>query len=104
MPKLVRNNIPILIENDGRSCNYHIANFEELWIFLIQKISEETKELTESKSIEELADLYEVLEGIRDYLKISKDELTEVINNKRITNGSFSKGIILEKIEDKKIN
>lgn len=43
--KLVRDNIPSIIEKDNKKCNYHIAKEEEQLTYLFSKLNEEILEL-----------------------------------------------------------
>ena len=70
--KLVRDNIPKIIENQGRRCSFKILNNEEYNQALKVKLKEELNEYLESESIEELADLQEVINAILHYKGINK--------------------------------
>ena len=59
--KLVRDRIPEIIESDGKTCVCETLSDEEYIRLLDEKLNEELAEYQESKSLEELADLLEVM-------------------------------------------
>ena len=59
--KLVRDRIPEIIEADGKICVCETLTDEDYIHFLDQKLNEELSEYQEIKSLEELADLLEVI-------------------------------------------
>jgi predicted house-cleaning noncanonical NTP pyrophosphatase (MazG superfamily) len=67
--------------------------------FLSLKLAEEAAEFIEKPSIEELADVYEVLLSCAKSMGVSVEEISEKAAEKRRKNGGFDSGIILEKIE-----
>ena len=64
--KLVRDKIPQIIEESGRSCEYHVASHDEYKTRLYEKMREELDEFIEAPCEEEAADMYEVLQAPRD--------------------------------------
>lgn len=94
--KLVRDKIPEIIESKGGKAMIHIADEEEYWIKLKEKLLEEIKEFSENESIEELADIQEVLNAIRDYKGFPESEVEEARRAKAEKRGAFKKRIILE--------
>ncbi len=99
--KLVRDNIPNIIENSGREAFIKKLNDEEFKKCLDKKLQEEVKEYIESDNIEELADIYEVISAILKYKNIELEELIKVAENKANKNGKFDERIYLEKIISK---
>ena len=74
--KLVRDKIPEEINNiDGRKANYKILNDNEYIQELDKKLFEEAHEFIEEHSVEELADLMEVIHAIMKTKNISFEEL-----------------------------
>ena len=59
--KLVRDRNPEIIEADGKICVCETLTDEDYIHFLDQKLNEELSEYQEIKSLEELADLLEVI-------------------------------------------
>ena len=96
--KLIRDKIPEIIIKSGKTPKIHISNNEEHWTRLKNKLLEEVNEFLDDESIEELADINEVLHAIYDYKKISKEEVEKVRKNKKNQRGGFKKRIILDEI------
>ncbi|HUD20752.1 MAG TPA: nucleoside triphosphate pyrophosphohydrolase [Candidatus Saccharimonadales bacterium] len=98
--KLVRDNIPEIIEEKGETAKWHLASKEERLARLIAKAHEETDELETKPSIDELADLYEVVLALADELGIDYNDLEHHRSLKAADRGSFSKGIVLDEVTD----
>ena len=66
---------------------------------LVEKLIEEAKELKSAKmSVEEIADLQEIIDQICKNLKISSQELAHVQKAKRDKNGGFENGDFIETV------
>lgn len=96
--KLVRNQIPEIIEQSGSSCKHHIADLLELKEMLYKKMNEELNEFIELPSLEEAADMYEVLRTIVWAHNISMEDVMLAAESKRQKRGGFNDGVILEKV------
>jgi predicted house-cleaning noncanonical NTP pyrophosphatase (MazG superfamily) len=94
--KLVRDKIPEIIINKGGVPVTHIADDVEYWQKLKEKLQEEINEFIEAESIEEMADVLEVIDAIIDFKKFNKNELQKVKNIKAEERGKFENRIILE--------
>jgi predicted house-cleaning noncanonical NTP pyrophosphatase (MazG superfamily) len=94
--KLVRDKIPELIIRSGRIPKTHIADEEEFHQRLNDKLLEECEEFLQSGKPEELADILEVVEALRERLRISNDELMKIKNDKVMARGAFTQKIILD--------
>ncbi|MFA5155636.1 MAG: nucleoside triphosphate pyrophosphohydrolase [Patescibacteria group bacterium] len=94
--KLVRDKIPEYIKKRGGTPLTHIAGQREYWQKLKEKLSEEVVEFLASETMEELADIQEVLEAIRVHQKFSAAKLAAVRTKKARERGRFKKKIILE--------
>ena len=102
--KLVRDKIPSIIEESGKQAHVRVAASDKEYASLLcQKLQEEGNEFLEDPSVEEAADLYEVLRAMCDLNAISLDDVVNVADNKRNERGGFSSRIVLEKITEKKI-
>ena len=58
--KLVRDKIPNILQDVGKSFRIHVAGDKEFKESIIRKFEEELLEFRESPSLEEAADIYEV--------------------------------------------
>jgi len=94
--KLVRDKIPEYIKNKGGNAIVHIADEKEYWQKLKEKLQEEVNEFMEAETVEEMADILEVIDAIFDFKKFDKEELQEVKNRKATERGKFRDKIILE--------
>ena len=102
--KLIRDRIPEIIRNDGKESATHIAEDEEYFQKLQEKLEEEVNEFLssdENHKIEEIADILEVLYAICDVKGISQEEIEKIRFQKAQERGGFQKRIILEEIRDK---
>ena len=97
--KLVRDRIPEIIEKSGKTAYYRILNNEEYIEELDRKLNEECAEYKEDKSIEELADMLEVIYAIAQARGYSIEELEQVRAEKAEKRGGFKDRIYLEKVE-----
>ena len=76
--KLVRDHIPEIIENDGKQCICEELSKENYLVLLDEKLQEELNEYEESKSLEELADLLEVMYAVVKARGWSVEELEQI--------------------------
>ena len=96
--KLVRDRIPEIIEADGKTCVCETLSDEEYIRLLDQKLNEELAEYQESKSLEELADLLEVMQAVVRACGWTLDELEQVRADKAAERGGFTKKILLKEV------
>ncbi|MDD3102440.1 MAG: nucleoside triphosphate pyrophosphohydrolase [Patescibacteria group bacterium] len=94
--KLVRDKIPEYIKSKNGVPIILIAGNKEYWQKLKEKLQEEIKEFSESETIEEMADILEVINAICDFKKFDKKKLEAVRKKKVKERGAFKKKIILE--------
>lgn len=99
--KLVRDRIPEIIENDGKKCVCETLSDEDYISLLDQKLNEELAEYQESKSLEELADLLEVVQAVVKARGWTLEELEQVRADKVSKRGRFEKKILLKEVVDK---
>ncbi len=97
--KLVRDRIPEIIEKSGKTAYCRILNNEEYIKELDSKLNEECAEYQADKSIEELADILEVMYAIAQARGYSIEELEQVRIEKAEKRGGFKDRIYLEKVE-----
>ena len=89
MGKLVRDRIPEIIRNDGKKPIIEILSNEEYLKELDKKLNEEVAEYQADKSIEEMADILEVLFAVCEARGHSVEELLQVKESKREKRGGF---------------
>lgn len=96
--KLIRDNIPYIIEESGNKCEFEIVSDEIALLYLYSKLTEEMNEFFSSKNLEEIADIIEVLYTLCDKMGYSREELEEIRKSKLKKNGGFDKNYILKKV------
>jgi len=100
--KLVRDKIPEIIKKSGFNVKTYICNDQEYFKRLKKKLQEETEEFLDEESVEELADILEVLYALAKYKNISRDQLEAVRAKKEKERGTFDKRIVLTNVVKKK--
>lgn len=98
--KLVRDRIPEIIEASGKTCSCRILSDSEYLEMLDEKLNEELSEYQESKSMEELADLMEVIRAAAKARGSSIEEVEKIRREKAEKRGGFEKKILLEEVKD----
>ena len=98
--KLVRDLIPDIIKNNGKNETplVRILDDAEFLKQLNIKLQEEVNEYLTDQSIDELADIMEVIRSIIQAKKISFRELEKVRINKKRSRGGFRKKLFLESV------
>ena len=96
--KLVRDRIPEIIEGSGRKAVYETLDDENFIKRLNEKLVEEVNEYLQSGSLEELADIGEVMHGILEYKGISIEAFQKARMEKLEQRGSFKKRLLLQEI------
>ena len=98
--KLVRDRIPAIIESDGKSCHTEILSDAVYIDMLDKKLNEEIQEYQESKSMEELADVLEVIRAIALARGSSIEEVESIRKQKAEKRGGFEKKILLVDVQE----
>lgn len=96
--KLVRDRIPEIIASDGKACVTEILPDERYLEMLDAKLAEELSEYRESRSLEELADLLEVLQAVAKARGWTWEELEQMRQEKAAKRGGFEKKILLREV------
>lgn len=99
--KLVRDNIPSIIEENGEKAVYHVLSDEEYWSYLLKKDSEELEKVRKASSKaeikEELANKLEIIRAAAHYHGFTLNDIIEEADLKKENKGGFSKRLILER-------
>ena len=98
--KLVRDKIPEIIEAAGKKPVTHILDEASYLAELDRKLNEECAEYQESKSMEELADMLEVMFAIAEARGSSVAELEAIRQKKAVERGGFCDRIYLDGVEN----
>ena len=99
--KLVRDRIPEIIGQSGKSCTTAILSDEEYLKMIDAKLDEELAEYHKDQNIEELADLMEVIYAAAKARGYSLEELEQVRATKAEKRGAFDKRILLKEVIEK---
>lgn len=99
MNKLVRGKIIDILQADNVNVSWRkLENNDEFKQALFNKLKEEVREFLENPSLEELADISEVLDALIP-LYGSIDEFQTIFNDKRNAKGDFSSRVFIDEIE-----
>ncbi len=98
--KLVRDKIPQIIKDSGKTAVTRVADDNEYLQLLRAKLREETNEYLQSGECEELADILEVLLALAKAGGHSKDELFAICQNKRDKRGGFDEKVLLLRVDE----
>lgn len=99
--KLVRDKIPEIIESKGDECTLEILSDDRYIEMLDKKLNEELAEYQADKTLEELADLLEVIYAVVKARGYSVEQLEKVRKEKADKRGSFEKKILLKQVTEK---
>ena len=97
--KLVRDLIPEIIASSGKTCTIAILSDADYLTMLDAKLNEELAEYQESKSMEELADLLEVMCAVAKARGSSMEEVEQIRREKAIKRGGFDKKLLLTEVQ-----
>lgn len=100
--KLVRDRIIEIIEADGKVAEYEVVGEEECKELLAEKLQEEMQEFWESREVEELADILEVMEAYVALCGVDWEELMVVKREKAEKRGGFKRRLVLKWVEENK--
>lgn len=97
--KLVRDRIPEVITDAGKSFATRKASEQELMGYAMKKLQEEVQEFIEDPCAEEAGDIMEIFHFICGQLEINDLTIMAEKTAKRISRGGFEKNLILEWVE-----
>ncbi|HLC91546.1 MAG TPA: nucleoside triphosphate pyrophosphohydrolase, partial [Candidatus Saccharimonadales bacterium] len=89
--KLVRDKIPEILEARGKQVDVSVLDDKAYLKQLVEKLYEEVEEFDEDHSVEEIADVIEVLAALAATLGISQKEIAEARIKKAAERGTFKK-------------
>ncbi len=98
--KLVRDKIPEIIKEAGEKPITHTAEEKEYVEALTRKFQEEVAEFLANPSVEEAADVLEVIQAICALKGIDISKLEEIRQKKADERGGFKDRIILDRTEE----
>lgn len=98
--KLVRDNIPAIIEATGAACETENLSDTDYLRLLDAKLDEELAEYHQDQNIEELADLMEVIHACAKARGYTVAELEAVRAEKAAKRGGFDRKILLKTVTE----
>ncbi len=93
--KAIRDKIPEIILKEGNTCKVKTLTDSEFLKKIEKKLFEEIKEYQQNKSVEELADIVEVVYTIVKLRGVTKKEFEKIRIKKINERGSFKKNLFL---------
>ncbi len=97
LPKLVRDYIPLIIEETGSTCVVsHVNDHKEHQRWLVQKLQEEVGEFLDDPSYAEAADVIEVIKTLCYLNGLEWESVLSTTTKKQETHGGFYQGTVLE--------
>ncbi len=96
--KLVRDNIPDIIREQGETPVVRTLDDEEYAACLAEKLREEVEEFLEESNLDELSDILEVLDALSNLQGWTDGEIQKVRRDKAEARGAFRERIFLEKV------
>ena len=99
--KLVRDNIPDIIEKSERqTCYYTTCNSDaEYFKNLVEKVEEEIREFEKNPCGQEMGDVMEVLDAIIKLKNIDRSLIRDYQQLKLHENGGFDQRIVLKSVK-----
>lgn len=98
--KLIRDKNVKLMEDKGCKVTYEILDEKRYGQELDKKLKEEVGEYLEDYSIEEMADVMEVIYAILKYRGITMEEVDKVRLEKQKRKGGFERRVYLKEVEE----
>ncbi|HUY53124.1 MAG TPA: nucleoside triphosphate pyrophosphohydrolase [Candidatus Dormibacteraeota bacterium] len=99
--KLVRDKIPKVIKANGNITHTHVLSDDKEYLMaLMDKLFEEAQELKDDLSLEELADVLEVIYAIGEKLGYTANQIEAARVAKMTLRGGFNDRIFLESVDE----
>lgn len=98
--KLIRDKIPQIIEQSGKQAILEEVSGKEYLELLNAKLGEELQEYLDSQSVEELADLVEVVYAILEHKDVSLQDFEVIRKQKVEERGAFRDRLLLKEVRD----
>lgn len=98
--KLVRDRIPEIIEASGKKCVIKILDDEEYLRMIDAKLDEELAEYHDDQTVEELADLLEVIYAAAKARGYTTEQLEAIRTDKAARRGGFEDKIMLLEVTE----
>ena len=93
--KVIRDKIPEIIAESGKKYDLKQLDDASFLVEIEKKLIEEVNEYVQSKDVEELADLLEVIYRISELRGVNSDELDEIRKDKAEKRGRFTNNLFL---------
>ena len=95
--KLVRDRIPDIIQKNDETCEVQFLKTDQEYEgVLLEKLHEEVAEYQTDRTLEELADIMEVISAIAESRHGSLEEIAQIRIQKKKERGGFEKRIMLK--------
>jgi len=99
--KAVRDRIPEIMQSSGKECAVKELSDPEFLVELENKLEEEVGEYLESKDLQELINLIEVIHRIAELRGFSKEALESLRSKKKQERGGFENNLLLDITDEK---
>ena len=98
--KLVRDKIPQIIKENGSAVQFRVLSDPEYRTLLEAKLDEEVGEYHSDKTLEELADILEVIYALAATAGCSREQLMDIYQRIHDARGGFSEKILLLSVDE----
>lgn len=96
--KLVRDNLPEIIQEQGETPIFHTLDDGDFEACLKKKLLEEVNEFINDSNLDELSDILEVLEALSNLYGWTDGEIQKSRRDKAESRGVFRERLFLEKV------
>lgn len=98
--KLVRDRIPDMIAASGRVARCRKLKKSEFFEYLSSKLVEEAQEFFATRSVEELADMLEVIKSVMEEAGWKAMDVERARKKKAQERGAFTRRLLLASVDD----